>query len=168
MERREKPVVPAPEPKRGRGRPPKERPPIQAQPTPEPPKPSAIKEAIDKGLPWFREHDVLSEKEAEALYEPLKAALADYFDYADAYIWHREQHSRADEPIWSNADDDDLNAMVRLMLKRGKRSPAAATVARAIVNSDDYVTTAVFFLPRMVETRQRLRAAPKREKRKRA
>lgn len=134
-------------------------------PEPTQPKATPIKDMVDKGLPWFRENEVLNEKEAEALYEPLKAALGDYFDYADAYIWHREQHSRADEPVWSNADEDDLNAMVRLMLKRGKRSPAAATVARAIVNGDDYVTTAVFFLPRMVETQQRLKAAPKREKR---
>lgn len=164
--------VSAPGTKRGRGRPPKGgspapgASPIEPGPKAAPPKSSPIKDAIDKGLPWFRENDVLSEREAAALYEPLKAALADYFDYADEYIWYRCKDA-AKEPVWSNGDDDELSAIARLMIKRGKRSAGAATVVRAIVNGDDYVTTAVFFVPRMVETQRRLRAAPKRERRNR-
>lgn len=158
--------------KRGRGRPRKDAP-APGEPSPQqkpaapPAKATPIKDAIDKGLPWFREGEVLSEAEAKAIYEPLKAALGDYFDYIDEYVWYREQHSRGDEPIWGDADDDELSAISRLMIRRAKRSAGAATVVRAIVNGDDYVTATVFGIERIVKTQQRLRAAPKRERKRR-
>lgn len=162
---------PAPGPNqatRGRGRPRKDAPAPGPGPAPEGahkekqaggPAPAPEK----KGIPWFREQETLSEKEAAALYEPLKAALSDYFDYADEYIWYRERHSD-DTPIWGNADDEELSAVARVMLKRGKRSPMAATAVRGIVNGDDYITAAIFVVPRFVESQRRLRAAPKRER----
>ncbi len=182
------PPAPAPPEKRGRGRPPGSGKHAQRGPDgkfapaaaaaaasgtqkKEAPAPgalrehSAAKQEAKKGLPWFRENEILSEQEAKALYEPLKAALGDYFDYIDEYVWYREQHTMNDAPIWSNYDDDELSAIARLMIKRGKRSAAAAAVVRGMVNGDDYITTAIFAVPRIVETQRRLRAAPKRERR---
>ncbi len=156
-------MAPEPEPiKRGRGRPRKEPAPAPA-PAHKEDRPAQLKEEKPKGLPWFREQETLSEKEAAALYEPFKAAMGDYFDYADEYIWYKEQHTN-DTPIWGNADDDELSALARIMIKQGKRSPAAATMVRGIVNGDDYIMAAVFMVPRYVESQKRLRAAPKREK----
>jgi hypothetical protein len=156
--------VPAPAPeKKGRGRPRSKEPeppaPQQAQARKDPGPPAPER----KGIPWFREKETLSEKEAAALYEPLKAALSDYFDYADEFLWYKEQHTN-DTPVWGNADDDELSALARVCIKRGKKSPAAATMVRGMVNGDDYITAAIFIVPRFVESQKRLRAAPKREK----
>lgn len=163
------PPAPAPD-KRGRGRPRKDGTPVGSprveQPAQKPaPAPSA-KEEKPKGLPWFREGETLSEREATALYDPLIAALSDYMDYMDEYIWYRTQDA-AKEPVWSNYDEDEVGAIARLLIKRGKRSAAAATVVRGIVNGDDYITATVFVVPRIVESQRRLRAAPKRERRPR-
>ena len=107
---------------------------------------------------------VLSNQEAEQFKDMLPAALEDDFRYLDEYLWSRQAHAdknftEADKkPIWSDVDDDELEALTRLMLKAGKRSPAAAAVVRATVESRDYIVTAAIVGPRVKKTFEIVRA----------
>lgn len=101
---------------------------------------------------------VLSNQEAEQLKETLPAALEDDFRYLDEYLWSRQAHADKNfsdldkKPIWSNLDDDEIEALTKIMLKAGKRSPAAAAVVRATVESRDYIVTAAIVAPRVRKT----------------
>lgn len=112
---------------------------------------------------WWQQKGTLSDKEASELEEPLKACLLDFCQYIDEYIWIQTEDTNK-MPIWSDADGEDAGAIARVLLRRAKVSPVAATVVRGIIAGDDYFTMAVFLGPRVIETHKRLKNAPKREK----
>ncbi len=107
---------------------------------------------------------ILTNKEADEYREILPAVLSDDFRYLDEYLWSRQEHalpnfSEADKkPIWSDLDDDETMALANILIKAGKRSPAAATMVRAAAESHDYIVTAVIVGPRVKKTFQIVRA----------
>lgn len=121
----------------------------------------AIKTNVSALLP---RSGILTNKEADDLKETLPAALFDDFRYLDEYLWSRQEHAdknftEADKkPIWSDIDGDELESLTRIMLKAGKRSPAAAAMVRATVESRDYIATAVIVGPRVKKTFEIVRA----------
>ena len=150
---------PPPE-KRGPGRPRKDTPTVAS--VPPIPKPAAP--VKDNKLPWVGRGAVLTEKEAEALAEPFTAALEDDFRHLDEYLWARQKavapspDDWIERPIWSDLDTEEVETLTRVILKRAKRSPAAAAVVRTVVDSQDYVETAVIVLPRAKRTLDVVRA----------
>lgn len=114
-------------------------------------------------LPTFKEGSVLSVAEAKALEEPLLSALDANFTYVDQYIWYRTQ-DETQAPVWSDMDNEDLQILCSVLLKRGQKSPAAAATVRAIVNTSTYLDVAMLMGPRFIKTVQVLKAAPKIER----
>jgi len=111
----------------------------------------------------FFKQGVLSKEEAEELYEPLVAALGDMFGYADKGLWGL--CPQLDErPIWSNTTPREDQALAKMLLKRGQKSPAAALIVRETVNSADYVLVGMMIGPRAIETLQALRERPRAPK----
>lgn len=90
--------------------------------------------------------------------ETLPAALEDDFRYLDEYLWSRQRAVAAnpddadDKPIWSDVDEDELQALTRILVKGGKRNPTMAAVSRGIVDSRDYIVTAAIVVPRVKKT----------------
>lgn len=107
----------------------------------------------------FFKGGVLSQQEAEELYEPLVVALSDSFGYLDKALW--SQCPQLDErPIWSNTTDKEDAAIAKLMLKQGQKSPAAAAAVRTLVDSADYIMVGMAVLPRIGETVEAWRGRP--------
>jgi hypothetical protein len=138
-------------------------------PTADYPTPAAGASAkLDKGdkqsiFPWFKQGQRLSQAEARELEEPLKAALLDDCQYADQYIWWRCQDA-TQSPIWSDIADEEVAVLARLLLKRGQRDAATATMVRAVVNGSDYITALMILIPRTIKTIDAMKRAPKRER----
>lgn len=114
-------------------------------------------------LPKFKEGSTLTIAEAKALEEPLLSALESDFYYLDQYIWYRTQDP-TQAPIWSDMDNEDLQVLTGILLKRGQKSAATAATVRAIVNGSTYVDVAMLMGPRFVRTVQVLKAAPKKKR----
>jgi hypothetical protein len=114
-------------------------------------------------LPTFKEGTTLSITEAKALEGPLLSALESDFYYLDQYIWYRTQDP-TQAPIWSDMDNEDLQVLTSILLKRGQKSPATAATVRAIVNGSTYVDVGMLMVPRFMKTVQVLKAAPKRQR----
>jgi hypothetical protein len=116
--------------------------------------------------PNFFKGGVLSKAEAEDLYEPFVAALADGFGYADQGLW--KLCPQLDErPVWGNTTPKEDAAFAKMLLKRAQTSPAAALIVRETVNSADYIIVGMMFGPRIFETVQALRERPKSPKKRR-
>lgn len=133
-------------PKRGKGRPRK-----SEEPTPIEALRERVRGVTGKGK-------TISEKEAAELQESLPAALEDDFRYLDEWLWSRQaavdkDFSEVDkQPVWSNLDEDEIEALTRIMIKGSKKSPAMAAITRAAVDSRDYVVTAAIVVPRAKKT----------------
>lgn len=103
---------------------------------------------------------VLSKREAEELYEPLVAALADDFGYIDKALW--KLCPQLDErPIWSNTTNLEDQAIAKALLSRGQKSAATAAVVRGVVDSADYIMVGVALGPRIGETVKAIRERPR-------
>lgn len=148
-----------PEPKRGRGRPRKEV--TEAQEERETPF-SRLAGAAKEQKAKFTEGKPLSKKEVEELREPFIEALKDDFKYLDEAIWWYS-HDKSEPQIWSDLDDEEIEVIARVMLRRAERSPAAATLVRNIVDASDYVNVAVITVPRTIKTMQQLNKRPKKK-----
>jgi len=111
----------------------------------------------------IKEGTTLTIAEAKALEEPLLSALESDFHYLDQYIWYRTQDV-TQAPIWSDLDNEDLTVLCSILLKRGQKSPATASVVRGIVNGSTYIDVAMLMGPRFVRTVQVLKDAPKIER----
>jgi hypothetical protein len=138
------------EEKRGRGRPPKE---PDAQPV-KIPHPGKVGSALSK-------------KEVEDLKEPLMAALRDDCQYLDEFLWWYSKDPEKPQ-IWSDLDDEEIEVLTRMLLRRGERSPVAANAVRNIVDGADYISTAVIMVPRMIKTMQQTTKRPPRVKREKS
>ncbi|SRR5712691_3996980 len=104
-------------------------------------------------FPWFKEKSVLSEAEVKALEEPLITAIRDNLIYLDQYLWMKSEGPEGlQQPIWSDMSDVEITCIVHVLLRQGTKSPAAAQTARAIANGNDYLTTAIVLIPRMMKT----------------
>lgn len=49
-----------------------------------------------------------------------------------------------------------------MLLKRGQRSPAAASLVRGMIDARDYIVVGALFAPRIQQTVKALRETPKR------
>ncbi len=90
-------------------------------------------------------------------------AIKDDFHYLDEALWLRCPQIK-DEDIWGNVDEDECQALAKLLLKKARRSPIAASVVRTAIDTHDYLVVGALFVPRIHRTVQALRAAPKRER----
>lgn len=114
-------------------------------------------------LPKFKEGSTLTIAEAKALEEPLLSALESDFYYLDQYLWYRTQDP-TQAPIWSDMDNEDLQVLTSILLKRGQKSAATAATVRTIVNGSVYADVTMLMVPRIMKTVQVLKAAPKRKR----
>jgi hypothetical protein len=65
-------------------------------------------------------------------------------------------------------DEEEIETLARMMLRRGQRSPAAANAVRNIVDGADYIDTAVIMVPRVIKTMQQVNKRPRAEKKGKA
>lgn len=114
-------------------------------------------------LPTFKEGSTLSITEAKALEGPLLSALESDLYYLDQYLWYRTQDT-TQAPIWSDMDNEDLQVLTSILLKRGQSSKTAAATVRAIVNGSVYADVTMLMVPRIMKTVQVLKDAPKRQR----
>jgi hypothetical protein len=92
-----------------------------------------------------------SEAEAEAIKEPLLAALLDYFKYADEIIYAtNKKHEQVE--IWSGIDYEDAEFLVDVWLRRARTSVKAASHVTAVVNKHEELRVAAIALPRAYQT----------------
>ncbi len=108
-----------------------------------------------------RTSHVLSQKEAQELYEPLREAIKSEFHVIDEALWLRCPQIDGRD-IWGNVDDDETEALASLLLKRGQRNAATAAVVRGMIDASDYIVVGAMFVPRIQQTVMALRETPKR------
>lgn len=93
--------------------------------------------------------------------ETLASAFTDDFDYLDQYLASRQRAANPDavpQEIWSNVTDAEVAKLTGVLIRAGRHSPAAATVARGVVESRDYIVTAGIVAPRVIKTFEVIRA----------
>ena len=108
---------------------------------------------------------VLSKREAEELEDPFKAALKDDCKYADQFLWWYSKDASQPQ-IWSDMDNEEIDTLATVLLKRAQRSAATAAFVRNVVDGADYISTAVILVPRVMKTTTQLSKRP-RQPRKR-
>lgn len=113
---------------------------------------------------WYKQNGVLSSKEAEELYEPLREALKDDGRYLDEAI--QLYNRQWDRPIWGDIDDDETEIVARMMLKQAQKSEKMAFVVRTTVELNSYFAAIAIFAPRIALTAEAIRSAPPRNRRK--
>lgn len=92
-----------------------------------------------------------TESEAEAIKEPLLAALLDYFRYADDLIYAtNKKHEQVQ--IWSSIDYEDAEFLVDVWLRRARTSAKAASHVTAVVHKHEELRVAAIALPRAYQT----------------
>lgn len=92
-----------------------------------------------------------TEAEAEAIKEPLLAALMDYFKYADDFIYAtNKKHEQVQ--IWSSIDYEDAEFLVDVWLRRARTSAKAASHVTAVVHKHEELRVAAIALPRAYQT----------------
>ena len=97
----------------------------------------------------------LSAKEAQDLAEPFLSALENDFHTMDVYLWSRQKlagKDTDDQPVWSDLDEEECQALTSILLKWGQKNAAAATIVRSVVDMSDYVVVGSIFLPRINQT----------------
>ena len=103
----------------------------------------------------------LTQQEAKEFLEPLASALVDYGGYIDKFLQYRT-HDPAMPDIWGDMTEAEAQVLARLMIRRGQRSAAAASVVRNMVHGDDYIQAAIIVIPRVMRTVETTRRMPKR------
>lgn len=92
-----------------------------------------------------------TESEAEAIKEPLLAAMLDYFKYADDFIYAtNKKHEHVE--IWSSIDHEDAEFLVDVWLRRARTSARAASHVTAVVHKHEELRVAAIALPRAYQT----------------
>ncbi len=121
---------------------------------------SSVNADAKAAKPQLFQGTVLSKKEAEEMYEPLVAALADDFGYVDKALW--KLCPQLDKrPIWSNTTNLEDQAIAKALLSRGQKSAATAAVVRGVVDSADYIMVGMALGPRIGETVKAIRERPR-------
>lgn len=139
------------EEKRPVGRPRKDGLPAGSVPAPSA-TPGAVQQKIEQIVSGGEK---LSQKEADEMKTSLLEALGDHFDSLDKYLWNRQKSAGKeshDQPIWSDLDQEEIEKLTKLMIRWGRHNATAAAVARATVDSADYVACATIFAPRIHQT----------------
>ena len=121
----------------------------------------------DSHKPLIGGGKVLSEREAEELLEPLTAALSDGWNYLDKLLWLRCPHLEQ-RPIWSNMTEVEDKLIAKILIQRGRKSAATATVIRSMVQFADYRQLLIILGPRAWETGKAIHDEPPLPKRKRS
>lgn len=124
-----------------------------------PVEPKSFTQSIKNIIPSGRVRSPLSDTEAKGFAPVLKGALKDYGRYADQYLNSRLSTAGT---IWGNLDADELDSLVTSLLSIGKRSGTVAEGVRMVAHSNDYITTVMILVPRLMQTTQVLQQAPPR------
>lgn len=103
----------------------------------------------------------LSQTEAKELLEPLASAIQDYGGYVDRFLQYRTQEPAMSD-IWGDLTELEAQVLARIMIRRGQKNAAAATVVREMVNSSDYVQAAIIIVPRAMKTVEMTRRTSKK------
>jgi hypothetical protein len=106
-------------------------------------------------IPLIRKGNVLSPKEVAELTEPFSHALESDFQALDTYLWSRQKSVGQDtheQPVWTDVDTEELEALTRIMLRWGQHNETAATVVRGVIDASDYVEVGTVFVPRLKRT----------------
>lgn len=106
-------------------------------------------------VPTIRKGNTLSAKEVAELNEPFIHALESDFQAIDTYLWSRQKSAGIDtheQPVWSDLDTEEIEALTRIMLKWGQHNETAATVVRGVIDASDYVEVGTLFIPRITQT----------------
>ena len=119
-----------------------------------------VKPASSSKLSFMKNGRTLTIKEAEELTEPLIAALLSDFEYLDKGIWLYSM-SQDQQPIWSDMAREEVEVLSSIMLKRGQRSPEAASAVRALVDSDIYIQVGAITIPRAIKTYKAIKGSPR-------
>lgn len=85
--------------------------------------------------------------------------MSDYFQYMDQFLWTRyaKVGKPTDQPIWSNLDQEEIDALTRVMMRFGQHNAAAAATVRGVVEGRDYMTVGMIFVPRVTATVEAIR-----------
>ena len=98
----------------------------------------------------------MDDREARNYADLLREAIPELGGVLDLGIKYTSKKtpdgSRADPAIWSEWDDDELDAVVRVLLRRAQRSAAAAAVVRQIVNLADGAAVISVFADKAIQT----------------
>lgn len=100
---------------------------------------------------FFSGKTTLSSAEAKIYLEPLIQFLSDSDDNLDKLLW-KMNGDVTQQPIWSDITEKENRAFATLLLKRGQRSPATATVVRGMIDAQDYITVGMMLGPRLKQT----------------
>lgn len=115
-------------------------------------------------IPTIRKGNVLSAKEVAELSEPFISALESDFNALDMYLWSRQKvvgQDTHEQPVWSDLDTEELQALTRVMMKWGQHNETAATVVRGVIDASDYVAVGTVFVPRIKRTVEIMRETRK-------
>ena len=103
----------------------------------------------------------LTQQEAKDFLDPLASALIDYGGYVDKFLQYRT-HDPAMPDIWGDMTEQEALVLARLMIRRGQKSAAAASVVRNMVHGDDYIQAAIIVIPRVIRTVEATRRVPRK------
>lgn len=106
-------------------------------------------------IPKMPKGKTLTAKEAQDLAEPFLSALENDFHTLDTYLWSRQKLAGKDtdeQPVWSDLDEEECQALTAILLKWGQKNAGVATVVRSVVDMSDYVVVGTIFVPRIKRT----------------
>ncbi len=115
-------------------------------------RPTANKEEEPK---FFGKGKTLSKEEVDDYTDSLPAALEDYFQAIDDWLWKRQIAAGKDsneQPVWTNFDEKEVARLTKFALKQGQRSAIGAGVVRGVVESSDFVAVGSMFSDRFMQT----------------
>lgn len=93
----------------------------------------------------------LTDQEATSLKEKFKAALRDYFSYADEFLYATVKgHPRVE--IWGDMDDEELAILADAWVAGAKRSAIIASSIRGAVQAHRNLKLGLILLPRFYKT----------------
>ena len=135
--------------------------------TPTPQKPSifshltGLRQPSDTSNLRTSSKTTLTQQEAKDFLDPLASALIDYGGYVDKFLQFRTHDANMPD-IWGDLTEAESLVLARLMIRRGQKSAAAASVVRNMVHGDDYIQAAIIVIPRVMRTVEATRRIPKR------
>lgn len=119
-----------------------------------------LKEKISSFIPHGGSK--LTAREADAMRDPLYAALEDEFEMLDKLLLGYAGEPSLEEggrPIWSDASEKEMNAFVKSFLSLGQKNAFVAGAARTAVDAGDFIIGVTFMAPRLTKTGQIIRQA---------
>lgn len=119
--------------------------------------------------PVVKKKRIFGEKEAAEKQDALISALESHFLSLDQFLWERLKEAGQDtgkQPIWSDADEEEIAAIAKPLIRLAKRHEAAAVAVDVITESADYAVAITAFAPRLKKTGQILRETQKPRKRR--